>query len=290
VVIQIKEIENKDISDILCLGKTFYKQDSIDISQKYLEHLYLNNPLGSAIGFFCYQEELLIGFMAIIPVKLINVNKAFYCVNVLTHPLHRSKNIFAKFIDEAKFYLKENEGVLIGHPNRSAFPFWKRKKMIFQNSLVASFKLPNIFKKTRKIVNNNFGPLYSFFDKEQGNQSFVDYDINYFKWRYLGLHKKYNIYAVFKNKEIVGFIVSKNIFFGVDLLIDYGYLKGQKNRVLSSFAKPTIIFSSPVSEINQNSYNLTFLIKKKINYFLTNFSKEKNNLNVEELSLGASDF
>lgn len=295
--IYIEEITPHALDDILLLGESYYTLESPNRSHEYLEHLYIKNPLGRAVGCYYYEDKLLIGFMALIPVALTSGDGSrigYYCVNVLTHQSHRNKNIFVKLIDIATNFLSEKGSILIGHPNKMAAPFWKRKRMVFQKDLLPSIIFPSFIRRVKKVTKKTFDTLLpsSFWNEvSKENTTLVRYTAPYFRWRYLNEYKEYIVYSVFEGKRVVGVLVLKKAFFGVYLLIEYCHAEGFHEFTFKSIPNLGIIMTGSEDNLVRHSHLDSLLPKKIIKYFLTDYSSgNKPLINSNKLSLGASDF
>src|SRR5260221_349964 len=103
---------------------------------EYLQWLHLSNPFGNGIVTLVVgDDQSLLAAMGAVPFR-IGVGResliAYSVVNVLVHPLHRTKNLFVKMIRVLFASLRERGAWLVGHPNDAAFPGWKRAKMCFK--------------------------------------------------------------------------------------------------------------------------------------------------------------
>jgi len=292
-----EQINPKSIKDILELSLSYYPKESPNISEEYLYDLYLKNPLGPAMGCYCYEHPKLIGFMALIPVLLSAKNKprlSYYCVNVLSHPQHRNKNIFISLINVANEFLKKEQSILIGHPNKKAIPFWKRKKMSFQDDIIPGVILPKFFNKTKRLNLKNFEYIISneFWSCIKENDSnLVKHTREFFKWRHFNRMKQHDVFAIYHNEKVVGLVAYKKIVLGVYLLVDFCCLPDLECTVLSSLPKLTLLLIGINSGIEKKIYRNSFLSKKRIKYFITDFSNGENPvINPNNYSLAASDF
>ena len=95
---------------IKLLNKSYYQTGHHLLEERYLEWLYLLNPAGMARLVLALEKGEIIGMLALIPVDLLIGNskeRAHYCVNVLSHPDHRTKNIFTRLIRKTREVLQE---------------------------------------------------------------------------------------------------------------------------------------------------------------------------------------
>jgi len=292
----IDQINQNYINDILELSNAYYPKELPNRSEAYLKNLYMKNPLGSCIGCFCYENKDLIGFLALIPVLLSAKNKprlSYYCVNVLSHPQHRNKNVFLRLINVATEFLKNEQSILIGHPNQNALPFWKRE-MSFQDDLLPYIILPNFFSKSEKVCQNNYEKILNkeFWSSVSMNNSLlVKSSREFFKWRHFNEMNKHDVIAIYNNDKLIGVVAYKKVLMCLYLLVDYCCVPYQEDKIFNSLPKLTLLLIGMNSGIGKNNYRNFQLPKKRIKYFLTDFSNGENPvINQNEYSLAASDF
>ncbi|WP_176290660.1 GNAT family N-acetyltransferase [Vibrio natriegens] len=289
------------IEKVISLGSSYYDSNHYLLDKDYLYWFYEKNPCGNASLISVYDQNNLIGFMALIPINLSYKNeniKAFYAANVLTHPEHRNKNLFVKMIRFSQEYLKSIKACLIGHPNKNAVPGWKRTKMNFIEDFEVYITRPNLDPRVRceKVVHANQLNELDFSNFYNCDFLSEDIDFDFLKWRYLDCPgKKYTIYIIRKGNCIIGYKVLKKIKSCVSLLVHYESNYGEERSVVSSSLMPMLIMSSPrvdyISSVNQ--VLLRTKMKKKMPYFVTHYglveSTYFNNNNVS-LTLACSDF
>ena len=116
------------------------------LQPSYLKWLYECNPLGKAKTIQVFDGEVLIGFLAMVPVQLIasgEVREAFHVVNVLVHPQHQGKKVFARMIGSASELAASKNALLVGYPNSKSIGSWKRAGMQFHEPLVPKVIFPS---------------------------------------------------------------------------------------------------------------------------------------------------
>ncbi len=295
--IKIAPYSESILAPLLKLYSTHFENDSRLLSSKYLEWLYLKNPFGIAKIVNISVGGVLAGSMALIPVNLRRKTekmRAYYVVNVLVDPAMRGKNLFSRMIT-ASVELAHTENVsLIGHPNRAAYPFWKRKKMHFFGSLRPCLLLrtPSWSVKTIKTLPDEIQAKGEFFKsipnafdtwKVDANSAYVD-------WRYIGHpFTKYEIWSLEFNDGEIAIQFFKKIKPGIQLLIDQYVSPKNCHLALRSVKKLTVGFFPPYFEAKKISF-IPLPIKKRIPLFLTRYSETVPEESLGNFGLSASDF
>ena len=286
---------------LIGLGKTYYPSGHPALTEKFLKWFYLENPAGPAILIAAHENDLLIGLVVLIPVTLESagtIQRACYAVNVLTHPDHRGKNLFVKMIRHARDYLSAEGIWLLGHPNPSAVPGWKRQKMEFRDLLhlyLAKFRFP--FSSIREHEIRNLKQLRaipdSFFVSLAERQDVhVQCYPEYIQWRFLDApHKEYRVVAVESHGEFLGLRITRKFKGPVDLAVDFIAPIKSIKALLSSLRRPTLIMHSGVgaagSVVNDSCWRLP--IKRQFPFFVSTWENVCSH-DMNGITLAASDF
>ena len=294
--------DSSHITALIGLGATYYPYGHHALSKDFLKWLYLDNPSGPATLIMAHEENFLIGLIALIPIVLEcqgKLQKACFAVNVLTHPDHRSKNLFVKMIKCARQTLSEQGVWLLGHPNANAVPGWKRQKMFFRDSLhlyMAKFNWTLPFKSIRQISSleqlkslpsNFWGTLTERADTH------ISYTPDFIAWRFLDApHRKYNVSAVEFRGNLLGLRVSRRFKGPVDLMVDCVAPVAMLGGVLSSVTWPTLVMHSGMggatNEIDRGCWKLP--IKRSFPFFVTTWDSTSVVNDPSGITLAASDF
>lgn len=297
-----KIVDATDFNNLISLGITYYPANHPALTDSFLTWLYLNNPDGKATLVIAQEAELWIGIMVLIPITLEHssgqLQNACYAINVLTHPDHRTKNLFIKMISHAKKFLQEQNVWLLGHPNANAIPGWKRQKMQFREPLQLYINKFSPFTGTHKERIKNFEQLNNISKEFLAELTFkteahVKYTAEFISWRYLDApHKKYHIFSVYKKNKLLGLYVTRNFKIGVDLLIDF-ITPSVSNyaALLGSIYKPTLLmlpnFNNAQPEVLKACWKLP--VKREFPFFVTTWIKE-DTFDMSSITLAASDF
>ncbi len=284
------------------LGNTYYPKGHPAVSRDYLRWLYLDNPSGSATLIVAHENDLWVGLIALIPIALEcqgAMQKACFAVNVLTHPGHRSKNLFVKMIQLARQVLAEQGVWLVGHPNANAMPGWKRQKMHFRAPLhlrLAKFNWSVPLKKIRRINSLvELRELPSNFWSSLGERPdfHVKYTPEFIAWRFLDApRKKYEICAVELRGKLLGLRVTRNFRGAVDLMVDFIAPTPLLGAVLSSVFRPTVVLhpglGHTAGSMADGCWRLPY--GRVFPFFLTTWGGESNLNDHSGITLAASDF
>lgn len=110
---QISQVttEADTLAEILKLLQQVFPKSS-KFSMEYLKWQYIENPVGTIVGFNAYYENLLAAHYAAMPIYM-NVNgkkiKGLLSLNTATHPDHRGKKLFSILANETYQYAANNE-------------------------------------------------------------------------------------------------------------------------------------------------------------------------------------
>lgn len=283
------------------LCKMHYVEGHPVFNDEFLSWIYLENPAGIAKLIVASEGDEWIGVMALIPIVLEcdEPQSAYFVIHVLTHPEHRKKNLFVKMIRFARDELS-NQGVwLLGHPNASAKPFWKRQKMEFRDSLFIYFAKIRIpfsgYKESRIKSFNQLKQLPEEFWKELSRISnvHIKYSPEFIAWRFLDApHKEYIVTSVEKNGNLLGLRVTRRYKGPIDLMIDCIGTKEAMGDLLKSAYRPTLIMHSGVGSSEEAilSSSLRIPVKREIPFFVTTWQCKELDFDVTGITLAASDF
>lgn len=297
VKVSVRDFTAVDLQAAIKLGQSYYPTDSPCLNREYLQWLYFQNPHGTATLVVAQIDDEWAGMTALIPVRLrrgTEVARARYAVNVLSHPAHRTKNIFVKMISAMKLHLSGSDELLIGHPNAAAVPGWKRQKMEFRDDLYPCVVLPNLklgghkwqrLSDPRAIARVKFGA-------DTGETFRIDHDSDYVTWRYLRApHRAYNVYV---SNGHGGFgtemIVTRRFRAGTTLCVDWTSDGALKNGL--GFAPYLAMLPLQVrNKVIESRRGVALGDGKKIPFFATSFGNvSRRNSEFAGVTLGASDF
>jgi hypothetical protein len=286
---------------LIALGGTYYPYGHPALSKDFLRWMYLDNPSGPATLIVAHENDLWIGIIALIPIVLEcqgMVQKACFAVNVLTHPSHRTKNLFVKMIKFARQLLAEQGVWLLGHPNANAVPGWKRQKMNFRDPLrlhIAKFNLSLPLKGIRRIsslAQLRELPSSLWETLTERPDMHVKYTPEFISWRFLDApHKKYTVFAVESRGQLLGLRVTRRFKGPVDLMVDFVAPVPMLGDVLSSVRRPTLVMHSGLgcaaSEINKGCWRLPY--KRVFPFFVTTWNDASDADDLSGITLVASD-
>ncbi len=120
----------------LALAAKHYPEGNPVRRADYLHWLYQQNPNGSCRMALAVDDDgSYVGMMALIPFRMVSgpdfIN-TIAVVHVLVDPAHRGKNLFVRMIEAVNEERHRSGEWLIGHPNDSATPGWRRTRMAFR--------------------------------------------------------------------------------------------------------------------------------------------------------------
>lgn len=278
--ISLDNLNPKINSEIKNFYHSYYSDDNRIFTDNYLPWLLNENPHGKGFSLNIKIDDDLVANMFLIPVTLIKKGlekKAYYVVDVLTHPMHRDKNLFVKMIRFAIEILHEKNAYLIGHPNANAMPGWRRTKMNFQPPMQSFFSKPSFKHKKKRVTSAS---EFTSAEKEKiysilSEQSFfvVKSDFEFMLWRYINNPlKKYKIEIIYSADEIIGLVVSYKIKKFIDRVVHYMYKEGVDRKVFKSSLIPRVFsFSHAIAHkgFKDSFYNKPF--GHDINFFFSGF-------------------
>lgn len=302
IQITARTADSSHLAPLIELGRTYYPVGHPVLTDGFLKWLYLDNPAGSATLIVAEEDGLWIGLIALVPVILECSNQlqqACFAVNVLTHPSHRTKNLFVKMIKYARQVLPEQGIWLLGHPNANAVPGWKRQKMNFRAPLhlyLAKFNLVLPFmnirrihslEKLRELPSNFWESLTERIDTH------IKYTPEFIAWRFLDApHREYVVSAVESRGDLLGLRVTRGFRGPVDLMVDFVAPVSMLGNVLSSVRWPTLVMHSGVgcsaNEIARGCWQLPF--KRVFPFFVTTWDSTSVIDDISGVTLAASDF
>jgi hypothetical protein len=288
-------------ASLIGLGRTYYPDGHPALTEAFLKWFYLENPAGPATLIVAHQGALWTGLIVLIPVTLEHLGKsqrACYAVNVLTHPEHRGKNLFAEMIGHARAYLERAGIWLLGHPNRSSAPGWKRQQMEFRNPLhlyLAKFRLP--FSAVREKRIGTLGQLLeippgfwtSLTDKPDVR---LQYSPGFIAWRFLDApHRKYTVSAVARGGKLLGLRVTRHFKKPFDLMIDFIGSPDGIGGLLPAFWRPTLVMHPEPGSAAGGIAGLCWKlpVKRQFPFFVTTWNQNAM-ADMKGITLAASDF
>jgi len=300
IEVSIDDFNMSQFNHMAELFGSYFESNNKLLTRGYTEWLYAKNPFGLAKMVRAVEGDRWIGFMAMIPVQLAMHDAnllAYYIVNVLVHPQHQGKHIFARLITAAKELVKIENAVLMGHPNDMALKQWQRSHMYFHEPLRPNLVLPKLFCKgvnasdvqdARQL--NSVLPVLQAQAKEANRLSVVITQA-YISWRYFEHPaNNYRLQLIEVDRVAVGFVITKKVRFGISLLVDQFMLDKHLSEGLGRLPWFTVSFKAD-SSTRELSKSLRLLpLKKQIPFFFTHYYLPFSKHDVMNLGLSASDF
>ncbi|HCR3764250.1 TPA: GNAT family N-acetyltransferase [Citrobacter freundii] len=285
--VTIERVSEGLLKKIIPFYKTAYDSENRIFNSEYLPWLLYKNPHGEGVSVNIKLNGEIISNMFLIPINMIKNGgdrKGYYVVDVLSHPLHRDKNLFVKMIRVTVEKIKSERAILIGHPNSNALPGWRRTKMNFMPPLQSYLTKPNWkltiknIKANRELVSSS--TIGKEIDNIIGNSRnlIINADAQFINWRYIDHPcKKYKVTFVYKNNSMIGLKVSFKYMGFIDRIVHYLVESGCEKEVLSSQIAPQIIsFSGAVGVKEYNDAFFKNNIGGKINFFFTDSASESD--------------
>ena len=300
-IISAKTASVEHFPFLIRLGSSYYPAGHPALTEEYITWFYLSNPAGAATLIVAEEDGLWIGLIVLIPVILEcsgKMLKGCFAVNVLTHPEHRTKNLFSKMIRCAKDELEKKGIWLLGHPNASAMPGWKRQKMDFRDPLylyLAKFRLPfSSIHASRATHLNELSMIpATFWEKLSARPDVhIKYSPEFIAWRFLEApHKNYTVSCVRKSEEFIGLRITRIYKWPVDLLVDFVSCSDSLGTILSTTTRPTLMMLSARGHLagllNRVCWKLP--LKRAFPFFVTAWNAE-DTFDMAGITLAASDF
>ncbi len=300
--IDVWPAELNHFTQLIEIGKTYYATGHPALTEEFLAWFYLHNPAGKATLVIAHEEGIWIGVIALIPVLLQRagqMQKACFAVNVLTHPEHRSKNLFVKMIRRAKEYLAADDTWLLGHPNANAMPGWRRQKMQFREPLklrMAKWRSPFSGVKITRIKNGDQLrelPVDFWASMAERNDVHLLYSPEFIEWRFLDApHREYTVAAIYHGGSLMGLRVTRTYKGPVALLVDYVAPLASLTMVVGSATSPTLVMHSGCGlgkeHVQAGSWKLP--LNRTFPFFVTRWTAAVQPLDVSGITLAASDF
>jgi hypothetical protein len=191
---------------------------------------YRLNSFGSSIAFLMKFGNKLVGFYAVVPIKLKIKNEFLFGGSsflTMTHPDHSGKGVFLKLalktFQEAK---KKNYKFILGFANSNSYPIFIKKLGFKELFPINNLKIKNfnnfneiVYKKSR--IPKNIINLWNEYDAQQNFSVKLERNYEYLHKKFVQ-HPVYN-YFIFheKNKFLFIFKKYKNMlhiidFFGIE--------------------------------------------------------------------------
>jgi GNAT superfamily N-acetyltransferase len=300
VEISIEDFNAGQLEQLTELFGAYYQPGDRLLTKSYNNWLYADNPFGLARMVKAVEGCRWIGFMAMIPVHLVRKDAevvAYYVVNVLVHPEYQGKNIFGRMITSAKELVIAENAVIMGHPNDMALKAWQCAGMHFHDLLTPSLVVPslranNVRARDVSDVRLLEASLTSLKEQARRSQRWSPrLSAEYISWRYL-LHPAnvYRMQLIEVNAAPAGFIVSRKVRRGLNLLVDQFMLDCFVAEGLSRLPWFTIAFMTKSFTRELPGWFWRLPVQKKIHFFCTYYQQPFAAGDVMGLGLSASDF
>lgn len=302
---QLLDCTEQMINELIQFGQLYYDKASLNLNKEYLKWLYIDNPNGQAKVCIIKNENMIVGVIIFIPIYLgctEFIQKAYFAMNVLTHPQYRGQNLFGLMIAHSKDFFSKEGYWLLGHPNKNAIKGWARAKMQFRRPLkvyLSKFSLLSLFGKigSSTLIKNN-EDLKNIPDEfwrkvsKSYNSIHVLFSHEFISWRFINaIEKGYKVKLIKKDSETIGLLISKKYKFGFDLLIDVIAEPTNVITVMKYLRVPTLILRAEYGGINElwgtSCWKLPF--KKELPFFVSNWV-ESIDFDCSCISLASGDF
>lgn len=299
IEVQIIDFNMDQFDQLVALFGSHFGPDDKLLTKSYTDWLYGKNPFGSARMVAAIEADRWIGFMALIPVHLVRRDArivAYYVVNVLVHPQHQGKHVFGRMITAAKKLAVFENAVLMGHPNDMALKSWQRARMHFHDPLRPSLAVPKLWGRARAYDVHDLNQLQSVLpilsaQASEAERWHLAVSEEYVSWRYM-THptNTYRIQLVEVDAAPVGFLVSKKVRPGINLLVDQFIIELYATDAFGRLPWVTVSFrpDSSIFEFPRILWPLP--LKKRIPFFFTHPQQLCTARDVMNLGLSASDF
>ncbi len=219
----VRQISECSMEKVLALAATYYPEGDPVRKPDYLEWLYRRNPNGECrLGLVLEADGAYIGMMALIPFRMTNgpgIIETVAVVHVLVHPKYRGRNLFVRMILAVNEERQRTGEWLIGHPNASATPGWRRTRMAFRTVDDVRVRLPLMGRSRwsgRRVVRLSDAMLarcdFSALEdwrRELGSPALA-VDRAFLKWRFLEhpIHR-YEIFGWLDGERLLGYYVRR---------------------------------------------------------------------------------
>ena len=211
------------------LFKVAFPTGGLLLSQAYGRWLYGDNPFGLARMVKAIDLGQLIGFMAMVPLRLARRDAqvpAYNVVDVVVHPDYRGQNVFGRMIASAEQMAIAEDAILIGYPNAMAVNAWRRAGMHFQTPLRPYLVAPTLPARglhAAEIQDSQALEPALVLLRDQalrGDDWRLSLSADYVDWRYLRhpVHR-YKIQQIEVGATPAGFLVSRRVRGPVHLLV-----------------------------------------------------------------------
>ncbi len=279
------------------LAASHFPDDHPTRSINYLRWLYLRNPAGPATLVIAVDGTRWAGMLALVPLMLSHDGRpqpACFCVNVLSHPAYRGRNIFVNLIKLSQELLSGEGRWLIGHPNAAAVPGWTRRKMSFRDTLRPS--IPNFMpwqdrwqgSAVRSRAELDTLPAAVWRGTRPGVR--IQYSPAFMAWRYLDHPcRAYELRAVRRRGQATpaGLTVTRAFKPGVRLTVDW---TDEDCRALPGLIPQNLVMAPDRTATAQGQALWQPTQRKSMPFFVSTWGVELPNTAFHELTLGASDF
>lgn len=300
IEVVIEVFSESDLPALQLLFSSYFTAEDKLLNYGYNKWLYGENPFGKALMVRVLEDTKWIGFMALIPVRLVKSNNflsAYYVVNVLVHPDYQGRNLFGRMIKAAMNYVEGEDSILIGHPNALAIKTWQRANMHFHEPLRPSFALSIPFSLNADVweitSQSALEPFQESLNEVMSRSRLwkVAATSEYLNWRFL-CHPtcKYRLQGIGQDGEKFGVQISKGLKLGMSMLIDQFVYEDSIKFCSGRLPFGTICFS-PSSATSLGKFGKWAIpLKKRVPFFMTRPSDPFESDAVRLMGLSASDF
>jgi len=306
--IVVRPIAECSMERVLALAATYYPDGDPVRRADYLEWLYRRNPNGECrLALALENDGSYVGMMALIPFRMTGGGATIdtiAVVHVLVHPKYRGRNLFVRMILAVNEERQRTGEWLIGHPNESATPGWRRTRMIFRTVDDVRIRLPLLSRSRRggpRPVRLSDAMLalcdFSALDEWRctlGSPALA-VDREFLKWRFLDhpIHR-YEIFGWLDGDRLLGYYVRRRFRMPmVWLAVDWQGADLWRDGPPGAWLSPTLV--PWPTEDSTSSYRPRMLFKPRgFDRQFQFFATPANELNVNHepwsyVTLAASD-
>ena len=296
----IRRYAEGDAEPIIELFRSYFQVGDKLLTSTYTEWLYGQNPCGPAYVVVATDDDRWVGFLAMVPVRLVRLGlerQAYYVVNVLVHPAYQGQHLFSRMITYAKQQAKDEGAFLMGHPNQMALKMWQRARMQFQSPLRPVLVLPSFRRqgvKARTIERSaDLGALLA--GLTQARQHLSNWQLvlspAYVRWRFFDHpNYRYRVQVLFRKDQPIGLQVARRIRPLAHLLIDQFVLPSDASAATSALPTFTVALRASGRADASQQRMVRLPGDKEIPFFITDQTADGSTAVGFDLGLACSDF
>lgn len=296
----IRRYSDADIEPVIELFRSYFQDGDKLLTSAYTEWLYGNNPYGAAHIVVATDDGRWVGFLAMVPVRLVRrglERQAYYVVNVLVHPAYQGKHLFSRMITYAKQQAKDEGAFLMGHPNRMALKMWQRARMHFQSPLRPALVLPSLHRQgvMARTIESSADIKTLVSSLSQARQQLSNWQLAlspaYVRWRFFDHpNYRYRVQMLFRKDQAIGLQVVRRIRPFAHLLIDQFVLPEDAGAAAAALPLFTVALRASGGADSHQQRMLRLPGDKEIPFFITDQTADGSTDVGFDLGLACSDF